>query len=220
LTKGRLLAAVVLAAAVPAGCVLNENSGGYAAGAGAVAGDDHDASAADASDEGAPDGLDDAGADPPVGGNDGGGGDDGGGAAMHCSALPFGCVCAPTEPSQVGACNTGSVIKMPGQRSVCCNNPYNCICVAYECVRAGATNCACQLAAATAGTRVDDCSGVIGNAAVKCCRSYGQCVCSTLDCLPIETRVPNCSIQDLVACDVDNESVPGCEEAGARPPPS
>jgi hypothetical protein len=224
-TKGRVLATVVLASLMPAGCILQENSGGYAAGgSGAVAGDGHDGGAADAQDEGAGDGPDDPGADLPADGEDasggdgdGGGGSDGaGGAAMHCSALPFGCVCAPLEPSQVGACNTGSVIKMPGQRSVCCNNPYNCICVAYECVRISGSNCSCQLAAASlAGTRVDDCGAVTGNPAIKCCRSYGQCICSTMDCLPIETQVPNCNIQDLLACDVGSESVSRCEEAGA-----
>jgi hypothetical protein len=150
-----------------------------------------------------------------VGEPDGGTGGSDGAAAMHCSALPFGCVCSPTEPSQVGACNIGSVIKMPGQRSVCCDSPYNCICVAYECVRISASNCSCQLAAASlAGTRVDECSAPAGSGPIKCCRGYGQCVCSSLDCLPIETPVPSCNIQDLLVCDVGGDSVSRCEDKG------
>src|SRR5262245_52122751 len=188
----------MLASLVSAGCILQGGSGGNAAGGGgAVAGD--------ARDGGGADGLEDDDAEAA----------DAGGGAMHCSALPFGCVCSPTEPSQVDACNTGSVIKMPGQRSICCVSPYNCICVAYECVRVSASNCACQLAAAAlAGTRVDTCSAPAGSAAIKCCRGYGQCVCSTMDCLPIETQVPSCNIQDLLACDVGSESVSRCEDAG------
>jgi hypothetical protein len=206
--KRQRLATVVLAALLCPGCMLRAGSGGYA-GEGTVAGDGHDGGGFDE--------TDDADADPRVGDGGGtdGGGDEDGGAAMHCSALPFGCVCSPTEPSQVGACNTGSVIKMAGQRSVCCNSPYNCICVAYECVRISGSNCICQLAATGAGARVDDCGAVTGSPAIKCCRSYGQCVCSALDCLPIETQVSNCNIQNLLVCDAGNESVSRCEPAGA-----
>lgn len=237
--KGRLIAAVVWAAVASpsSGCVLQESSGGVAAsGPGAAGGDGHDGDAQDG-----PDGADDlpvqadAGQTPDAGVDAGadleadasGGGDggpsDGGGAesgGLHCSALPFGCVCSPTEPSQVGACNTGSVIAASGQRSVCCNNPYNCICVAYECVRTNGSSCSCQLAAATAeGTRVDDCGTVSASPAIKCCRSYGQCVCSTLDCLPIETQVSNCNLTDLLTCDVGNDSVSACEPAGTTGQP-
>jgi len=200
----RALALVGVVAAWPAGCMLDQTSN--FAGSATVGGTDAGPVAEDGG----------AGADGgAVGESDGGRGGSEGGGAMHCSALPFGCVCAPTEPSQVGACNTQSVIKMPGQQSVCCDSPYNCICVAYECVRISASNCSCQLAAASlAGTRVDDCGAVAGNAAINCCRSYGQCVCSTMECLLVETKVPDCNIQDLLTCDVGNDSVSRCEDAG------
>jgi len=225
---------------VSAGCMLQQSSGGLAAGGSPTGGDGHDGAAPDGYEEGPDTGNDlpaDAGddgeldVDSAAGDGGGGGGDadaasgdggggDGGGAATHCSALPFGCVCSPTEPSQVGACNTASVVQKAGQRSICCDNPYNCICVAYECVRDGSGSCSCQLAAATAGTRVDDCGAVTTNPAIKCCRSYGQCVCSTLDCLPIETQVSGCSVTDLLTCDVGSDSVPACEPAGAAGQPS
>jgi len=229
--KRRLIAAVVWAAAVSpsAGCMLQESSGGAAAsGPGGVSGDDHDGDLPVDTDPGqTPDAGIDTGADVEAdagGVGDDGGPSDGGGVesgVLHCSALPFGCVCSSTEPSQVAACNTASVIATPGQRSVCCNSPYNCICVAYECVRANGSSCSCQLAAATAeGTRVDDCGTVSASSTIKCCRSYGQCVCSTLDCLPIETQVSNCNVMDLLTCDVGNDSVSACEPAGATGQPS
>lgn len=219
--KARLIAAVVWASAVtlPAGCILKESSGGYAAGGPVGGGDDHDGAAPDESDD-APVVSDavasgDASDDKTQG--DGGTAD---GAALHCSALPFGCVCSPTEPSQASACNIASVIAMPGQQSVCCNNAYDCICVAYECVRVNGSSCSCQLAASNSeGTRVDDCGAVSANPAIKCCRSYGQCVCSNLDCLPIETLVPGCSVKDLLTCDVGNDSVSSCEPAGETSQP-
>jgi len=130
---------------------------------------------------------------------------------MNCSALPFGCICAPSEPTQVGACTTTSVVKMAGQRGACCRNEVNCICVAYECVRMGG-GCACQLAqAGTAGARVDDCGAAPANPAIKCCRSYGQCVCSATDCLLTETPVPDCSARDLAACAAGEAAVASCE---------
>ena len=80
--------------------------------------------------------------------------------------------------------------------------------------------CVTMRRALTAGTRVDDCGAVTANPAIKCCRSYGQCVCSTLDCLPIETQVSSCSVADLLICDVGSNSVPVCEPAGVAGQPS
>jgi hypothetical protein len=101
---------------------------------------------------------------------------------------------------------------MPGQQGVCCDNAFNCTCVAYECVRlAGA--CTCGLAAGSPGTRVDDCSAATANPAIKCCRSYGQCVCSSTDCLLTETQVSGCSVQDLLICPAGDVSVDACEDA-------
>jgi hypothetical protein len=132
---------------------------------------------------------------------------------MNCSALPFGCVCSPAEPSQVGACTTSSVAETPGQQGVCCAGAIHCICVAYECVRTGGA-CTCQLAQASApAMRVDDCSAVTANPDVKCCRSYGQCVCSATDCLLTETQVSGCGVQDLLGCGAGETSVASCEEA-------
>ena len=209
MARNLLLPAVVLASLVPIGCLLQAGSGGYAAvGSGAGGSDDNDGSPPVASgDAGAGGG----------GSGSGGGAAVGGGAAMNCSALPFGCICSPTEPSQVGACNIRSVIKMAGQQGVCCDNEFNCICVAYECVRINPANCACGLAAASlVGTRVENCSGTTANSAVKCCRSYGQCICSTADCLLTEAQVSGCSVQDLLICDVGNSRVDHCEGAGGR----
>jgi hypothetical protein len=225
-TTRRFFAAVALAslASAPAGCILRDDSGGNAAGgAVAVGGGGQGGGDGDGVDD-AGTGSADAGADATPGGRggeDGGGGEDsGGGGAMHCSALPFGCVCSPTEPSQVGACNTGSVIRASAQRSVCCDNPYRCICVAYECVRVNAASCSCQLAAAKVdGARVGDCADVAAKPTIKCCRSYGQCVCSTTDCLPIETPVASCSVQDLLTCDAGDTGVSACEAAGAAAAP-
>ena len=183
--RGVSIAAILLAPVAAAGCFLQKDAGGYAGSSSTS-----------------------------YAGGDGGGDDGGGGTAMNCSALPFGCVCAPAEPSQVGACTTSSVVKMSGQRGVCCDNGFNCICVAYECVMTGG-GCACQLAQASlAGARVDDCGAATADPAIKCCRSYGQCVCSTVDCLLTETQVPGCSVQDLLTC-ADGEASPTtCEPAG------
>jgi len=135
--RGSSHVAIVLALLVPAGCsLLREGSGGYAAGNGTAGVDGQDGSTED------------------------------GGTAMHCSALPFGCACGPEEPTQVGACNTTSVVKIAGQQGVCCDNSFNCICVAYECVRGAGSGCSCQLAQASmAGTRVENCSAVTASAA-------------------------------------------------------
>jgi hypothetical protein len=188
------LAVVVLASLVPAGCFLKKDSGGFAGG-GNLGGND--------------------GGDGGSGGVPGNGGSGAGGLAMNCSALPFGCVCSPEEPTQVSACNTTSVVKMPEQRGVCCDNAFNCICVAYECVRMGG-GCSCQLAqASVAGTRVDNCSAVTASATIKCCRGYGTCVCSSMDCLPFEMQVTGCSVQDLLVCDIGNRSVQSCEGSGS-----
>ncbi len=137
---------------------------------------------------------------------------------MNCSALPFGCICSPIEPSQVGACNTSAVVRIPGQQAVCCNNAFNCTCVAYECVRTGGA-CTCGLAAASAGARVDDCSAAtVANPAITCCRGYGQCVCGSADCLLTETQVSGCSVQDLLICPVGDVNVDACEAAGVGAP--
>ena len=188
--RGSSQVAVVLALLVPAGCsLLREGSGGYAAGSGTAGVDGQDGSA-------------------------GGGG----GTAMHCSALPpFGCACGPEEPTQVGACNTTSVVKMPGQQGVCCDNAFNCICVAYECVRGAGSGCSCQLAQPSmAGTRVENCSAVTASPTIKCCRGYGTCVCSSMDCVAgLETQVSGCSVQDLLACAVGEVSVGSCEGTGS-----
>jgi hypothetical protein len=192
------LAAIGLASVAAAGCFLQQDSGGYPG----------TSSTSSTSSRAGSDGSD---------GGAGGSGEGaaGGGAAMNCSALPFGCVCAPAEPSQVGACTTSSVIKGPSQRGACCDNGFNCICVAYECVRMGG-GCACQLAQASlAGARVDDCAAVTVNPAIKCCRSYGQCVCGTVDCLLTETQVAGCSVQDLLTCAAGEATVASCEPAGA-----
>jgi hypothetical protein len=133
---------------------------------------------------------------------------------MNCSALPFGCVCSPEEPTQVSACTTTSVANAAGQRGVCCAGPLNCICVAYECLRLGG-GCSCQLTASNApGTRLEDCGDVTANPAIKCCRSHGQCVCSSADCLLTEFRVSNCSVHDLAWCARGEDSVASCESAG------
>ena len=196
-----LLAMVGVAASLmAAGCFLEENTGGFAAGGGVGASNGHDAS-----------GCDTAGGPAGGGGRRGEGGAAGGGRGWNtamrcCSALPFGCICSPIEPSQVGACNTSSVVRMPGQQGVCCNNAFNCTCVAYECVRMGGA-CTCGLAAASAGTQVDNCSATTANPAIKCCRGYGQCVCSSADCLLTETQVSGCSVQDLLACPAGDVSV-------------
>ena len=66
---------------------------------------------------------------------------------------------------------------------------FNCTCVAYECVRmAGA--CTCGLATDSAGTRVDNCSAATANPAIKCCRSYWQCVCSSAAACSPRPRSP------------------------------
>jgi hypothetical protein len=197
---------MVLALLAPGACTPQEGYGGYAVvGSGAGGDRGEDGSAPDESDESG------------VGGEAGSrGGDTGGGGAMNCSALPFGCVCSPTEPSQVGACTAESVLKTPGQQGVCCDNSFYCTCVAYECVLINGASCACQLAdKSLGGTRADDCGATTVNAAVKCCRSYGQCVCSTADCLFTETQVSGCSVQDLLACDVGSARVQSCETSGA-----
>jgi hypothetical protein len=204
--RRRLFATVIVASLMPAGgCFLEESAGGFAAGRRQV-----DGGAAGDGQAGAPGG--DGGA---AAGGAEVGGSAGGGSAMNCSALPFGCVCSPSEPSQAGACTTASVVKMPGQQGVCCDNSFNCVCVAYECVRVGG-GCSCQLAvAAAAGMRVDNCSAVTVNPGIKCCRSYGQCVCGVADCLLTETPVSGCSVQDLLACSPGESSVSSCEAAGA-----
>ena len=209
----RALVPAGLLVAWAAGCLGRESSGGFA-GSATVGGNDAGTSVeADGNGVGGEEtgGSGGDGADA-AGGSGGGPPNDG--AAIMCSVLPFGCVCSPAEPSQVGACTTTSVVRMAEQRAVCCDDEFKCICVAYECVRAG-SSCACQLAqAGAAGTRVDDCSAVTGNAAIKCCRSYGQCICSAMDCLPIETRVANCSLDDLLTCDANGKSVSRCDRAG------
>jgi hypothetical protein len=192
---------VLLAALAPQACLMfQDSSGGFAAGgpAGAVGSGD------DRPDGGIPDGA--------------GGGDDGepdpgaGGTAMGCSALPFGCACSPTEPTQVRACTTTSVVKAPLQRGVCCSSAFLCICAAYECIGMGA-GCSCQLAEPGGGSRVTGCGGVTSNASIKCCRSFGQCVCSSVPCLLTETEVPACSVQELLTCAPNERSVETCEPA-------
>lgn len=188
----------------PGACLMfQDSSGGFAAGGPATAvgasGDGLDAGVVGDDAHGADDG------DP----------DPGGGMAMGCSSLPFGCVCSPGEPTQVRACTRTSVAMGPGQRGVCCGNPFQCICLAYECVRIGG-GCSCQLAAPGGGTRVDDCSAVTANASIKCCRSFGQCVCSSTACLFTETSVPSCSVDDLLACPPGDTSVTTCEPFGSQ----
>jgi hypothetical protein len=200
----RPFAAIIVASLMPAGCFLEASVGGFAA-SGHVDG----AASADAP-AGGPE--QDGGGGGGIGAGDGGSA--AGGSAMNCSALPFGCVCSPSEPSQVGACTTASVVRMPAQHGVCCDNSFNCVCVAYECLRV-AGGCSCQLAvAAAAGMRVDDCSALTANPGIKCCRSYGQCVCGAADCPLTDTPVPGCSVQDLLACSPGESSVRSCEGAG------
>jgi len=201
---GRALFVTVIAASlVPAGCFLEQDAGGFAAGGHVDAGATGDGRQGE--DDGGGGGIGGAAA----------GGAAGGGSAMNCSALPFGCVCSPSEPSQVSACTTASVVGMPAQQGVCCDNSFTCLCVAYECVRTGGA-CSCQLAvAAAAGMRVDDCTAVTTNAGVTCCRSYGQCVCGAAACLVTETPVTGCSVQDLLTCSPGERSVSSCEGAGA-----
>jgi hypothetical protein len=183
--------------------MFQDSSGGFAAGS-AVAGAGFGRGAVDGGD-GDAGGEDD---DVPV--PDGGSGGD----ATGCSALPFGCVCSPTEPTQVRACTATSVVTGTGQRGVCCSNPFRCICASYECVRTGGA-CTCQLATTGAGARVDDCSGVTDRPSIRCCLSYGQCVCSSVACLLTEAEVPNCSVQTLLGCPAGEGRVETCEPAGA-----
>src|SRR5262245_35392944 len=90
--RGSFRVAVVLASLVPAGCFLQQGTDGYAASGTA---------GSNGNDGGAPGGSGGATA------GRGGGGSGTGGTVMNCSSLaPFGCVCSPLEPSQVGACNT------------------------------------------------------------------------------------------------------------------
>jgi len=195
-------AAAVVTLLAAAGCLIEDQSEGFP-GVAVVGGDRPDGGASAAGGAGAAGGGSE-------GGFTGTGGSDGEGSAKNCSALPFGCVCAPTEPTQVAACTTASVVKKAGQQGACCQNDVNCICVAYECVRAGG-GCSCQLAqASVTGTRVDDCGTVTTNPAIRCCRSYGQCICGTADCLLTETPVAGCSVQDLLSCAAGERSVSTC----------
>jgi hypothetical protein len=198
--RGFRLGAVLAASLAAGGCFLQRSSDGFAGG-GSVAGNGGQGGDT-------PEGQGGSGA---AAGAVGGGGAAG---AMNCSALPFGCICAPSEPTQVAACTTSSVLKVAGQRGLCCDGAINCICVAYECVRTGGA-CNCQLAQPSlTGMRVDDCSGVTANPSITCCRGYGQCVCSFGGCLPTETQVSGCSVQDLLSCEVGETGVEGCEGAG------
>jgi hypothetical protein len=192
IVQGFAVAATAVTLLAGAGCLVDESNDGFP-GVAVVGGNESRGGGAGADSQG---------------GFAGAGGE---GSAKHCSALPFGCVCSPTEPTQVGACTMASVIKKAGQQGVCCDNDVNCICLAYECVRAGG-GCSCQLAQASlAGTRVDDCAAVTTNPTIKCCRSYGQCVCAAADCLLTETIVAGCSVQDLLSCAAGERTVGTCE---------
>lgn len=196
------------AALVFAGCMLR-GSGGYA-GNGVVRDGEESADANPGTTE---DPAGDSGAAGSPGGAGGEGGED---SMLRCSSLPFGCVCSPREPSQVTSCDPSSVVKVPGQDGVCCQNAFRCICAAYECVLRTPASCVCQLAGAGGpGTRVAECGpAMAGDLSLKCCRGNEGCACGTAACLPTEAEVPDCRVEDLLTCALGDDRVETCEEAG------